>query len=165
MAGEESIKIRKFEKRDREAVRGIFYDTALIGEPAKAFFEGREVISDALTRYFTDYEPQSCFVAEAQAEIIGCLIGAKDKAAAEKIFNDKIVPGLFNKAFREGLFLKKKNVIFIWRCFSDALRGRFITPNFTQEYPATFHINVSRNFRGQEIGSELMKSYLDFLKQ
>ncbi|MDO8663172.1 MAG: GNAT family N-acetyltransferase [Candidatus Omnitrophota bacterium] len=164
MAEKPVVKIRKFESRDKGAVRRIFYDTAFIGEPASAFFEGRDAISDALTAYFTDYEPQSCFVAEAGEEVVGSLVGTKDKAAAEKIFSDKIAPGLFCKAFREGLFLKKKNIIFLGWCILDALKGRFITPDFTREYPASLHINVSRGFRGEKIGSGLMKNYLDYLQ-
>lgn len=164
IAGEPGVKIRKFENKDKQAVRMIFHDTALIGEPASAFFEGQEIFSDALTSYFTDYEPQSCFIAEAGEEVVGCLIGAKEKAVSEKIFFHKIAPGLFYQAFKQGLFLRKKNIIFLLRCLSDALRGRLIAPDFTQEYPATFHINVSKDFRGQEIGSGLMRDYLAYLK-
>ena len=85
MSGE--IKIRKFQVKDRAAVRKIVYDTALIGEPAALFFQGQEVISDALSLYFTDYEPGSCWVAENNDQIVGYLIGAKNKIAAEIIFN------------------------------------------------------------------------------
>jgi len=165
MPENQGINIRKFESRDREAVRRIFHDTALIGEPASVFFEGEEAFSDALTSYFTDYEPQSCFVAESGTQVIGCLMGAKDKVRAEKIFNAKIAPGLLRKAFRDGLILKKKNIVFLLRCLSDALRGRLFAPDFAKEYPAILHINVGKGFRGQDVGGALMDSYLAYLKQ
>lgn len=159
------VNIRGFEPGDKQAVRGIVHDTALIGEPASLFFEGREAFSDALTLYFTDYEPQSCFVAEISSRVIGCLIGAKDKLAAEKAFQGKIAPGLISRAFRDGVFLKKKNLIFIFNCFLEWISGRMFSPDFSKDYPATLHINVSKEFRGQDIGSGLIDSYLSYLKE
>lgn len=158
------IKIRKFESTDTQNVRKIFHDTAFLGEPASLFFEGREVFSDALTLYFTNYEPQSCFVADINSKIVGCLVGAKNKIVMERIFKAKIAPGLFYKAIRDRIFLNKKNIIFILSCCWDAMRGRLVAPDFTKEYPAILHINVSREFRGQNIGSRLISSYLDYLR-
>lgn len=165
MARELNINIRRFEAKDREALRRIAHDTALLGEPAALFFEGREVFSDALTLYFTDYEPESCFVAEVSSEIAGYLTGARDKKASEKIFKDKIAFGLFCKAIASGILLRGKNIIFLFNCLSDIIKGRLISPDFTGEYPATLHINVSRTFRGNNIGTMLMTRYLDYLKE
>ena len=81
----EEIKIRKFKASDRAALREINYNTALLGDPAEKFFDDREIFTDALTRYFTDYEPQSCFVAESGKEIAGYLIGAKDTCVAGSV--------------------------------------------------------------------------------
>jgi len=159
------LKIRKFESRDAPSVKSIFHDTALLGEPASLFFEGRGVFSDALTLYFTDYEPQSCFVAEVDSKVVGCLTGTKDKMAMEKVFNARIAPGLFYQAVKEGVFLKKKNLIFMLNCLKDALRGRFAAPDFTREYPAILHINIMSGFRGRNIGSRLIESYLEYLKK
>jgi len=159
------VKIRKFEPRDKKNVRQILYDTALLGESGALFFDGEEVLSDALTLYFTDYEPQSCFVAEVNSEIAGCLVGAKNKLVLEKTFNKEIVPGLFSKAIKTGVFGNKKNIIFILGCLWDAIRGRFIAPDFSRDYPAVLHINVRNGFRGRDIGSKLMENYLNYLRQ
>lgn len=161
----ENISIRKFEAKDREAVRNITYNTALMGEPASLFFDGEEIICDALTLYYTDYEPQSCFVAEADGEVVGCLIGARNKAASEKIISDKILPKLFCKAFRSGSFLKIKNIAFIFRAIISVIRGEFMAPDFSKEYPATLHINIKQGFRGLRIGSKLINAYLCYLKE
>lgn len=165
MAQDQEIKIRKFESRDTQAVRKISFDTAFMGEPAAAFFEGEALFSEALTLYFTGYEPQSCFVAEADSQVIGCLIGAKDKALSEKVFGKKIAPGLFCRALREGTLLKKKNIVFFSRCLLDMIMGKFVAPDFNKEYPATLHINISKGFRGRDIGTDLISAYLDYLKK
>ncbi|MFH0856058.1 MAG: GNAT family N-acetyltransferase [Candidatus Omnitrophota bacterium] len=159
------VKIRKFEPGDTQDVRQIIHDTALLGEPASLFFEGREVFSDALTLYFTDYEPQSCFVAVVNSKVIGCLIGAKNTVVLESVFNKRIVPRLFYKAIKSGIFLSKKNIIFILSCLWDAAGGRLIAPDFSGEYPAILHVNVNKVFRGLSIGSRLLSRYLDYLRQ
>jgi GNAT superfamily N-acetyltransferase len=158
------VKIRKFEAKDRAEVRQIAHDTALMGESAGLFFQGREVISDALSLYFTDYEPDSCFVAEINHQIVGYLIGAKNKIAAQVIFNGQIALLLFLKALTSGIFLRIKNLKFIFSCLIDLLKNGMRTPDFNQAYPATFHLNIKDDFRGQGIGVKLISAYLDYLK-
>jgi GNAT superfamily N-acetyltransferase len=163
--GEFSVNIRKFESKDRGQLRSISHDTAFMGQPASVFFEGREVFCDALNLYFTDYEPESCFVAEVDSVVIGYLIGAKSKITAEKVFNDKIILPLFWKALRSGVFLKKKNIVFIFNFLKALIKDGLVTPDFTKEYPATFHINIKKEFRGKNIGTDLVNVYLNYLKK
>jgi GNAT superfamily N-acetyltransferase len=159
------IKIRKFEAKDRGAVRQIAYATALMGESAVVFFQGAEVLSDAFSLYFTDHEPASCFVAEDKGEVVGYLIGAKKKAQAESVFASRLAMPLFLKALKQGIFLKPKNLYFIFSCLKDWLFNGIRTPDFNREFPATLHLNIKDGFRGQEIGSKLIAVYLDYLKQ
>jgi len=158
------VKIRKFQTKDRAALRQIVHDTALTGKPAGLFFKGQEVITDAFSLYFTDYEPESCFVAEIDAQIVGYLIGAKNKISAETIFNRQILLPLIFKAFSSGIFLSLKNLKFIFISMIDFFKNGIKTPDFNQAYPATLHLNIKDGFRGQAIGAKLMESYLDYLK-
>lgn len=159
-----NINIRRFEVKDRDAVRKIMHDTALMGDPASLFFEGEKIFTDALTLYFTDYEPQSSFVAEVDGRVVGCLIGAKNKPASEKIINEKITPGLLWDALKSGLFLKRKNLIFAFNSIVSILKGEFRAPDFSKDYPATLHINVLKECRGLDLGSRLISAYLEYLK-
>ena len=159
-----TFNIRKFKLEDREAVRRISHDTALMGESAALFFDGREIISDALTLYFTDYEPEACFVAEANAIVVGFILGAKNKVVSEKILKNKIGPDLFWKTLRSGTWFKKKNIIFATSFLKELIKGGFHDPDFSQEYPAVLHINIQEGFRGFDIGAKLMAAYLDYLK-
>jgi len=136
-----------------------------MGESAGLFFQGQEVISDAFSLYFTDYEPGSCFVAEQNDQVVGYLIGAKKKISAEAVFNGQIALPLFLKALKSGIFLSLKNLSFIFSCLIDFLKNGIKTPDFSQVYPATFHLNVKDGYRGQEIGTRLINIYLDYLKR
>ena len=156
--------IRKFNPRDRPAVRRICCDTALMGEPSAIFFDDDEIFADALTSYFTDHEPESCFVAEYDNNVVGYLIGAKDVRRMDKIFTDKIAATLFIKALRRGVFLHKKNVMFLFRVFLSIVRGEFKTPIFSKDFPAILHINIIKGCRAAGLGSKLINAYLDYLK-
>ena len=161
---ETEARIRKFQAKDRAAVRQIAYDTALMGESAGLFFQGQEVISDAFSLYFTDYEPESCFVAEINGQVVGYLIGATKKVCAEAIFNGKLALPLFLKALTSGIFLMIRNIIFILSCVKDLLVNGIKTPDFNRQYPATFHLNIKDGFRGRELGPKLIAGFLEYLK-
>ena len=78
MVDKSNIVIRKFNSKDRNGIRGISCDTAFLGKPRTDFFDDDEILADALTLYFTDYEPGSCFVAVYGEKVVGYLVGAKD---------------------------------------------------------------------------------------
>lgn len=159
------MQIRKFELKDRKEVRQISHDTAFMGEPASVFFDGREIISDALSLYFTDLEPESCFVAQANQEVVGYLFGAKNMSASEKLISKKIMPRLFLPALTSSVLLKKKNIVFIFKVLLSLIKGEFITPDFNKAYPAILHINIKDGFRNLDIGSRLISAYLEYLKK
>lgn len=156
--------IRKYNSRDRSAVRRICCETALMGEPSAIFFDDDEIFADALTAYFTDYEPESCFVAEYGNNVIGYLFGAKDVRRMDKIFADKIAMSLFIKVLRRGALIRKKNVKFLSRVLLSLVKGEFKAPAFSKDYPATLHININKKCRMTGIGSKLINAYLDYLR-
>ena len=156
--------IRKYDSRDRPAVRRICCQTALMGEPSAIFFDDDEIFADALTAYFTDYEPESCFVAEYDTNVIGYLIGTKDASHMDKVFADKIAAPLLIKALRRGTFFRKKNVKLLLCVLLSLLKGEFKIPAFSKDYPAVLHINIAKEYRMAGIGSKLINAYLDYLR-
>ena len=119
----EDVVIRRYKREDRQAVRDIAWETAFMGESASVFFSDREIFADFLTLYFTDHEPESCFVAESKGHVVGYLIGAEDEARVKKIFIFKIMPILFIKAITRGALLKKKDSKYLRNCFNSFLKG------------------------------------------
>ncbi len=160
-----NIVIRKFESRDREGLRKISCDTAFLGKPRTDFFDDDEILADALTLYFTDYEPGSCFVAVCSEKVVGYIVGAKDERVMDRVFKLKIAPLLFIKTARKGVLLKKNTWAFLLHGICSFLKGEFFTPSLSREYPAVLHINIDKNFRGLSVGSRLIEKYLNFLKE
>jgi GNAT superfamily N-acetyltransferase len=127
------------------------------------FIGDEEIIADALTLYYTDHEPESCFVAVNNEKVIGYIIGSINIANAKKA-NDKIARTLLGKAFKKGVFLRWNSWVFFLRVLWSAVKGEFLAPDFSKNYPATLHINIDENFRGQHVGLQLIKYYLNYLK-
>lgn len=160
------LTVRKYQEQDRQRVRDIAWDTAFMGESASAFFEGKDILSGLLTEYFTDYEPESCFVAvDPDNKVIGYLLGVKDALALKQTFWGKIFLRLLGRSIITGRLFRIKNIIFAFHCLISFLRQEFKDPDFYQEYPATLHINLQVNWRNLKIGSRLIVAFLDYLTQ
>lgn len=69
--------VRPYESRDREAVRFLCCETGFLGKPIDPVFEDRELFADYLTSYYTDHEPESCFVLEIEGVVKGYLLGSR----------------------------------------------------------------------------------------
>ena len=160
----DNIIVRKYDVKDREAVRKISCDTAFL-ENSSAFVDDLEVLADALTMYFTDFEPGSCFVACDNGRVVGYLTGAKNIRQMNRVFNAKILPQILSKCFERGLFFRKKTSKFFLNSLISFLRGEFFAPDFSRQYPAILHINIDKNYRGRRVGEKLIASFIRFLKE
>ncbi len=156
------VGIRPYEARDRQAVRAIAWETAFMGKPADAFFGDRELLEDFLTRYFTDFEPESSFVAESDAKVVGYLIGAVDERRIGRVAARAIVPGLIGRLLKDCL-VSPKTRRFILASIASLLRGEFRGEDYYNDYPAVLHINLREEVRGQGVGSALMDEYVRHL--
>jgi ribosomal protein S18 acetylase RimI-like enzyme len=164
MPDSNGILIRSFKSVDRDDVRRISCETAFLGEPRELFFDDDEILADGLTLYFTDYEPDSCFVAVESEEVIGYIIGTTDVAVMQRIFRLKVAPRLLVKALRKGVVFRRNTVKLLMHVTAGFFKGEFSTPHFSRQYPATLHVNIDENFRGRKIGKQLVEHYLSFLR-
>ncbi len=161
----EEIIIRRYKDQDRSFIRNIAWDTAFIGDSASIFFSSKDILADFLTSYFTDYEPESCFVAEHGGKVVGYLIGAKSVRKLNRIFQLKILLRLLGRFIFKGVLFKKKDTVFILNCLMSLLRQEFKMPDFLNDYPATLHINLDKDWRNLHAGSRLISAYLDYLTE
>jgi len=157
------IEIRNYGKQDRKALRRISYETSFLGR-ADDLFDQPELVADALTLYFTDSEPESCFVAVNGDKIVGYLIGAKNENAMSKISWLKVYPRLLWEAVINGIFFKTKTFKFFSAVIASFWKGEFRSPDFSAQFPAILHINVDKDFRGGGVGRKLINFYIEYLK-
>lgn len=156
------LSIRPYHPDDRAGLFKIGADTAFFGQPIEFYMEDRRIFLDAFYAYYTDYEPEHCWVATANDAVVGFLTGCLDTAHREKIVSQKINPKLILRLFTGTYQVGPKARRYIWRVLKSQRRHLFPTVDLSL-YPAHLHINVNEKWRGFGIGIRLMKVYLDQL--
>src|SRR6266513_2643252 len=87
--------IRSYRATDRVAVRKLCCDTGFLGDPIDPVYQDRELFADFLTTYYTDHEPESSFVLDANGEIRGYLLGSRKPLVNQLYaFQQNVVLGL-----------------------------------------------------------------------
>ena len=148
------IIVRRYEPRDRAALREICCDTADGGEPVERFFPDREVFADMLTRYYTDFTPTATWVAEHTGRVVGYLTGCYDTRRFLRTMALRIVPAALLKALLHGS---------LWHRF---VRQNLHAPTSQRgpllaDYPAHFHLNLRTGDRGRGTGRQLLETFLE----
>lgn len=152
------INIRPYRTGDRTALRNLCCDLADRGGPIENFFPDRDIAADLLTSYYTDYEPQSTFVAEHEGLLVGYINGCTDNRRYGLVMIWLLIPALLIKGFKRGIFfrpqvrqmlkgfLKNWRSIFVWR------QGSF------HSHQGHLHIGVAKDLRGQQVGGKLVEA-------
>jgi len=155
------INIRAYQVEDRQALRTLCCDVADRGAPIENFFSDRDVAADMLTKYYTDYEPQSTFVAQCDGHLIGYINGCMDNRRYGLAMFFLLMPAVLIKAFKRGLFfrsdihqllrgmLRNWRRIFVWRKKSF------------HSHQGHLHIGIMKDFRGQQVGQHLISTLVD----
>ena len=146
--------------QDRARLRMISCETGIAGLPIERAWSGREVFADFWTLYYTDHEPQSCFVAEAEGQVVGYITGCLDTARFNRIMKAEIVPRIRLKLLTTGAALRPRNLsraLRLWRC---ARWGELREPDLSP-FPAHLHINLLEGYRASGAGTRLMRALLD----
>jgi len=130
------------------------------GGPIENFFPDRDVAADLLTKYYTDYEPQSTFVALCDERMVGYINGCMDNRRYGLVMGWLLMPPLLIKAFKRGVFfrpeilqllrgaLKNWRRIFVWRKKSF------------HSHQGHLHIGILGDFRGQQVGRNLLNALM-----
>lgn len=159
--------VRKYRPEDRDRVRWICSETGFLGSPQEPFYVGREEFADVWSAYWTDYEPESAFVAEVNGRVEGYLLGCVDTLRQNRIWKDEILPRATRRMLRPRWWRHPENRAFIRANLRSRLRGEFNVPMgvVVEKFPAHLHINIADpGLRGTGLGKKLMTAYFRYLK-
>jgi GNAT superfamily N-acetyltransferase len=148
--------IRPFEEKDRESVRAICRRTGQKGRPTSLFFEDEEIIPMLYADYYTDYEPDSCFVAESDGKVVGYILGCPGTRRYNKIMFTRVYPRVCLRIFWKILTLqyrKKQTYATLWWIISRGWSEGFSIP--VDRYPGHIHFNLESEYRGRGLGERL----------
>jgi ribosomal protein S18 acetylase RimI-like enzyme len=158
------VKIRPFYKTDRAVVRQICGDVADRGEPIEHFFSDREFAADLLTNYYTDYEPESSFVAESEGKVIGYIHGCLDNRRYGLVMLFLIIPKLILKGFLRGVFFRMES----WQILRATLRSWrriFVWRKKSfHSHQGHLHIGIAKDYHGQHVGEELVQTLFSYAR-
>ncbi len=155
--------IRPFQRPDRESLLKIAADTAFFGEPVENFMEDRRIFLDVFYIYYTDYEPEHSWVATWGDEIISFLTGCFDTKIQQECTLHELEPRALRRLLSGEYRIGKKFIIYLFRYYLSRWKASKTNLDLSQ-YPAHFHINVAREWRGNGIGRKLIENYLAQLK-
>lgn len=158
------VLIRKFRSEDRAGLRAISFQTAFLG-CADQFIDCAQVLEDCLTGYFTDYEPQSSWVAVLEDRVVGYLNGGKDVRVVYRVFGRRLGPKIVVKALCCGMLLTPRFWQLAGHSLVSFLKGEFAIPDFSRDYPAVLHVNLLKEARGQGVGSQMLEEYFRYLRE
>jgi ribosomal protein S18 acetylase RimI-like enzyme len=152
--------IRRYQPSDRSAVRQLTGDTAHFGDPVERFFDAREMFLDAFTTYYTDVAYHYLWVAYKDSALLGYIMGCPDTYDYNVWYHTHITRVAWHAAILRyrGVFTRK-SLGYLWRYVRLRVPYVDLSP-----YPAHLHINTRADRRGSGIGTALMKTYLDQLR-
>lgn len=155
--------IRPYRASDRGAVRALCVATALYGHPLPEGIADAEFTADALSLYYTDFEPESLFVAEESDSVTGYLAGCLDTRRCASVTARRIAPRLAAAFATRGLILRAAP----WRAaaalLAAGIRRTRAMRGIVAAYPAHCHVNVRASARGRGAGTALWGAFRERL--
>jgi GNAT superfamily N-acetyltransferase len=167
------MRVRAYQVGDRELVREICHLTGHMGEPADWFWADRDSFADLFSGYWTDREPESALVVEAEpgdegavpGQVVGYLLGCVDSTRVPSM-----VEVLWPHVWRRGLLWRRGTARTVWRGVLDVTGDLARTRRLPEEefsdprYPSHLHIDLLPVARGRGLGRELVQRFLDRLR-
>jgi GNAT superfamily N-acetyltransferase len=150
------VTVRKYEPRDREAVREICRLTGLKGDPTWRFFEDAEILTAIYADYYLDHEAELCLVAEKDGQVVGYLLFCRDTKRKNRIMMTRVFPRLVLRAAWKLLTLQyrqRHTYDTLWWILTRSWKERFRKP--LDEFPMHAHLNVHPDHRSGGIGRVL----------
>lgn len=154
--------IRPYRPQDRDAVRRICFDTALLGDSIIDQYRDFESLADILTSHYTDVEPDYALVAEQDGKVVGYLLACRDVTRV----SSPLLIALRHVLLR-GVCFRPGTIRFYLRSLWDLLlvlvseKRPHVDPRL---YTCHTHTNFAPGFRGAGISTEMHAHLFDRLK-
>ena len=158
----DEFRIRAYQASDRATVRSIVFATGFMGDPVDWLWGDAKSFADLFTRYYTDREPESLFVAERAGTVVGYLSGSVDSGVSGGAAKREI-----GRLVLQGALLRPRLAPFFWRSMLDIARDRGAPDDVLGDarWPAHLHINLLPEGRGKGLGRRLMDCWIERLCQ
>lgn len=142
---EKNFTIRKYCENDKENVLKVLYETSSMPIETQ---EQREFLRLMFNDYYTEEEPENCFVVDCDGEAVGYILCAENYDSYDRVFRDKYFP-LLKKLGKSYLFTAKGEM--------------FVHKLFRKRFPAHLHIDILPVCQGIGAGTKLVDALSEHL--
>jgi ribosomal protein S18 acetylase RimI-like enzyme len=153
--------IRRYVPSDRESIRRLVI-TCADQRIFPSCLTGRyELVSEILTRYYTDFEPGSCWVVDDPADgVVGYLFGCLSTARRYRVMAGRIVPAVTLRAVLTGALFSCPVGRLAWAGLRTWTSGHAVKSRAGLDYPAHLHVGVREDYRCHGLGKELVLRFV-----
>lgn len=144
--------IRKYTPEDRNSIIDICYETR---DKSLINLKNRKLFALRWALCYTDFFPDYAFVAEESGEVIGYILSTPDTLLQEKYHTQRIIPRI-----KEHLSSNNEQ----YHLFTGFIPLTQMAGNILEEYPAHLHINLTSQCRHKGIGSKLIETMEENLR-
>jgi len=150
--------IRRYRERDLPALYDICLLTGDAGEDATGTID-EELLGHFFAAPYAVLEPDLTFVATADGQPCGYILGTADSTAFEREARQRWFPSVAQRypqrpdsdVTREAMMIR-------------LLHSGYLAPAFADAYPAHLHINLLPVAQGQGMGTRLMETFCSALR-
>lgn len=140
------MEIRKYQVSDKLNCQNICLATA---EPAPHTKKEADVLLILYNDYYTETEPDFCYVLTDNRQIVGYIISSLNYSAYKQVFRRQYLPRLKKLSFLQ--YITKRVSIMI-----EAL--------IAKKFPSHLHIDILPGYTGQGFGGKMISQAIDALQ-
>lgn len=161
------VDLRAYRPDDRAAVRDICCRSAFRNMGSQALIDDPELFADFWSSYYTDYEPESLFVAERDGRIAGYLMGCENTQRYRRVMGRAVVPRVLGRLLyraTRGRYRDQPQArrLFRWLSFRSWREEPDID---TCAFPAHYHANLAPSGVGLGLYASLGLRFLEQLER
>ena len=159
-ASDPKFSVRPYFPSDRENIRALCCETGFFGKPIEHIFRDKKWFADLNTKYYLKFEPDSCFIAESDGQLIGYVLGCRRPRQYGFLFYTTIAIPLFIQGLFKALsgIYDNKSRMYILGLVFKASRQR---PK-RKKRASHLHMNIREGWRSLGVGRALGKALVDF---
>lgn len=144
-----SLDVSPYRPADRGRIRQICCDVAYGGLALERWMQiDRELFADLFTRYYTDFEPTSVFVARAGEEVLGYVFACLDTAVYRRMWRRHVLMPVMGGILRGRYALPWRALPRLVALALSYLRSGGLKVPW-RRYPGHLHINTAPSCRGR----------------
>jgi len=154
--------IRRYMACDRGIVRRLVIACADRRVVPTCLDSNPRLVADVLTRYYVDFEPEACWVADDPGSgVVGYLFGCLSTRRRFRAMAGRIIPAIILRTIFTGVVFSCPMGQLAWAGLRSWKSGHAVKSQAALHYPAHLHVGVHPDYRRQGVGRELVLQFVD----